>query len=229
MVKISVGVGLALLASSVLTSLLPEVELSQEIKARIHPNLIDLGVAIFSGIAAAYSKSHKELLNNLAGVAIAVALVPPLATAGIGLGRGELYIFEGAFLLFVTNLFGITIAAIMTFKFLGFSNTIKSKKRLLLIFTVLALLSYPLYRSYSDSLQRYRLTKSLLDEQIVINQTPILIETATIENLNNTQIINITIVLKKALNDDERQILKEKIGQRFSSKHEIRINIKYVL
>ena len=79
-----------------------------------------------------------------------MALAPPLAaTAGTGLGRGELYIFEGAFLLFVTNLFAITIAAIMTFQFLGFSNTIKSKKRLLLIFTILALLSYPLYRSYS--------------------------------------------------------------------------------
>ena len=229
MKKIALGVSLTLLASSILTLLLPQMELSHEIKARIHPNLIDLGVAVFSGIAAAYSKSHRELLNNLAGVAIAVALVPPLVTAGIGLGRGELYIFEGAFLLFVTNLFGIMVAAVVTFQFLGFSNTVKSKKRVLLIFTILALLSYPLYRSYTDSLQRFQLTESLLNKQIVINEKPIIIETASVKYQNNKQIINITIVLKKALNDKELQLLKEKLKQRFSSKHETRISIKYLL
>ncbi len=90
MIKISLGVALAVLASSLLTLVLPQVDLSNEIKSRIHPNLIDLGVAVISGIAAAYTKAHKELLNSIAGVAIAVALVPPLAVAGIGIGRGEL-------------------------------------------------------------------------------------------------------------------------------------------
>ncbi len=229
MKKIALGVSLTLLASSILTLLLPQMELSYEIKARIHPNLIDLGVAVLSGIAAAYSKSHRELLNNLAGVAIAVALVPPLATAGIGLGRGELYIFEGAFLLFVTNLFGIMVAAVLTFQFLGFSNTVKSKKRVLLIFTILALLSYPLYRSYTDSLQRFQLTESLLNKQIIINEKPLIIETASVKYQNNKQIINITIVLKKALNNEELQLLKEKLKQRFSSRHETRVSIKYLL
>lgn len=229
MKKIALGVTLTLLASSILTLLLPQTELSHEIKARIHPNLLDLGVAVFSGIAAAYSKSHRELLNNLAGVAIAVALVPPLATAGIGLGRGELYIFEGALLLFVTNLFGITVAAVLTFQFLGFSNTVKSKKRVVLIFTILALLSYPLYRSFTDSLQRFRLTESLLDERIVINEKPVIIETALVEYQNNKRIINITMVLKKALNEEELQRLKEKLNQRFSSEYETRISIKYIL
>lgn len=229
MKKIMFGVTLALLASSVLTVLLPQMDLSNEIKARIYPNLIDLGVAIFSGMAAAYTKSHKQLLNNLAGVAIAVALVPPLATAGIGLGRGEQYVFEGAFLLFLTNLIGITLAATLTFQFLGFSNTVKSKKRLLLIFIILMFLSYPLYRSFYDSLQRYQLTKNLVNEQLVINQKQIVIEAATVEYQNNRQIINITIVLQKALTQEEFRLLKDKIDQRFSSSHETRVSMKYIL
>ncbi|MCU7801536.1 MAG: TIGR00341 family protein, partial [gamma proteobacterium symbiont of Lucinoma myriamae] len=187
LIKMSVGITLAILASSLLTLILPQVELTNEIKARVHPNLIDLGVAIFSGIAAAYTKAHKELLNNLAGVAIAVTLVPPLAVVGIGLGRGEVYVFEGALLLFMSNIIGITLSAIITFQFLGFSNTVKRKKNVLVIFSILILLSYPLYRSYSDSLLTYQLTKNLIDEKIIINEQTILIEHALIEYQNNHQ------------------------------------------
>ncbi len=229
LLKISLGFVLAILASSILTLLLPQFELSNEIKARIHPNLIDLGVAIFSGVAAAYTKAHKELLSSLAGVAIAVALVPPLAVAGIGLGRADLYVFEGALLLFMTNLIGITLAAIISFKFLGFSNAVKSKKNLFLIVLVLLCLSYPLYHTYSESLQLYRLAISLQDKKIVIDNKPVLIERAAIEYVNNRRVINITIALKKSLNNAEMGLLKKYIKQLFFSQYEIRITMKYIL
>ncbi len=228
-IKIALGVSLAVLASSILTLLLPQVDLSNEIKSRIHPNLIDLGVAVVSGIAAAYTKAHKELLNSIAGVAIAVALVPPLAVAGIGLGRGEFYIFEGAFLLFVTNIIGISLSTVLTFQFLGFSNAVKSKKTLGFIMIILALLSYPLYRSYADSLQRYQLTNSLKSERIIINEKVIMIENASIDYQNKMKIINMTIVLKQALNESELQAFKNTIDQRFVSRHQIRITIKFIL
>lgn len=228
-IKIALGVSLVMLASTLLTLLLPQVDLSNEIKSRIHPNLIDLGVAVISGIAAAYTKAHKELLNSIAGVAIAVALVPPLAVAGIGIGRGELYVFEGAFLLFITNLIGITLSTVLTFQFLGFSNTVKSKKSFALIIIILILLSYPLYRSYIDSLQRYQLIKSVQSEEVLINKKKILIENAVIEYQNNMKIINMTIVLKKALNEEELQTLKHKIEQRFASQYQIRISMKFIL
>ena len=229
MMKVAIGVSLALLASTLLTLFIPQVDLTNEIKSRIHPNLIDLGIAVISGIAAAYTKAHKELLSSIAGVAIAVALVPPLAVAGIGIGRGELYVFEGAFLLFVTNLIGITLSTVLTFQFLGFSNTVKSKKSLGLIMVILVLLSYPLYRSYSVSIERYQLIKNLQSEAIIINKKKILIENATIEYQNNMNIINITVVLLQALNDKELQTLKHKIEQRFSSKHQIRLSMKFIL
>ena len=208
---------------------MPQVDLSGEIRARINPNLIDLAIAIFSGIAAAYTKAHKELLNNLAGVAIAVALVPPLASAGIGLGRGESYVFEGALLLFVTNLVGIMVAATLTFQFLGFSNTVKRKKSLTLIVLALLLLSYPLYRTYSDSLHRYYLTRVLANEQLTINNKKILIEKAAIDYQNRQRIINITLVVKQALNEHEMTLLRQAIKQRFTREGQIRISIKYSL
>ena len=227
--KLGLGIALALLASFILTLFMPQVDLSGEIRARINPNLIDLAIAIFSGIAAAYTKAHKELLNNLAGVAIAVALVPPLASAGIGLGRGESYVFEGALLLFVTNLVGIMVAATMTFQFLGFSNTVKRKKSLTLIVLVLVVLSYPLYRTYSASLQSYYLTRVLANEQLTINNKKVLIEKAVIDYQNRQRIINITLVVKQALNEHEMKLLRQVIKQRFTSKGQIRISIKYIL
>ncbi len=227
--KILLGVGLAVLASSLLTLLLPQVELGSEIKSRIHPNLIDLGVAVISGVAAAYTKAHKELLNSIAGVAIAVALVPPLAVAGIGIGRGEMFVFEGAFLLFVTNLIGISLSTVLTFQFLGFSNTVKSKKTFGIIIIILLFLSYPLHRSYTGSLQRYQLIQAIQNEAIIINNKAIIIENASIEYQNNQKIIDITIVTKTPLKGAELKHLKEKINHRFSSDHQIRMSIKYIL
>ncbi len=227
--KLFLGISLALLASFLLTLFMPQMDLSAEIRARIHPNLIDLAIAIFSGVAAAYTKAHKELLSNLAGVAIAVALVPPLACAGIGIGRGEYYVFEGAILLFVTNLVSIMLAATITFQFLGFSSTVKSKKSMSVVVITLLILSYPLYRTYDDSLQRYHLTQALANEQVIINNQSVLIEGASIDYKHNQRIINITIVLRERLKYQDLQLLRQKIKQRFGSKDQLRITVKYLL
>ena len=74
--------------------------------------------------------TRKQLSNSIAGVAIAVALVPPLCVSGIGLTLGSEMvavfgggtvagltnqIAEGSFLLFLANLIGITVASIVAF------------------------------------------------------------------------------------------------------------------
>ena len=61
-----------------------------EILSRTSPTLLDLGVAMAAGAAAAFSYTRKSIINSIAGVAIAVALVPPLAVTGIGLAYGRL-------------------------------------------------------------------------------------------------------------------------------------------
>ena len=58
-----------------------------EILARSQPNLIDLGIALAAGVAGAYVTIRKEASSALPGVGIAVALVPPLATAGTVRGQ----------------------------------------------------------------------------------------------------------------------------------------------
>jgi len=229
LIKIFWGIVVALSASSFMALLLPQMELTGELKARINPTLLDLGVAIFSGVAAAYSKSHKSLRESLAGVAIAVALVPPLATAGIGLGRGEFYVFYGAFLLFFTNLVGISLAATISFQFLGFSNAVKSKKSLLAVSMVLAIVSYPLYLSYTEILDKYQLNTLLVQNRYLVDDKYIIIKRANILHKEDVDVIRLKILVRESLNRKELEMLKKKIQQRAKRKIYLQIETEYIL
>ncbi len=81
--------------------------ITNEILSRTTPNFIDLMIALFGGIAGAYSLVYKKLATAVVGVAIATALVPPLCAATILLVRGNYVLARGAFLLTFTNIIGI--------------------------------------------------------------------------------------------------------------------------
>jgi len=94
---------------------------THEILSRVRPGLLDLGVALVSGAAGAYAICRKDVSASLAGVAIAAALVPPLAVVGIGISLGRWDITFGALLLFLTNFIAIASAAGLLFLLLGFA------------------------------------------------------------------------------------------------------------
>jgi uncharacterized hydrophobic protein (TIGR00271 family) len=98
-----------------------------QILARTSPDLRDLGIALFAGAAGAYGYFRSEYSSVLAGVAIAVALVPPLCTCGLMLEESRFILAKGGFLLFFTNLVGIVFAAILTFFILGMKHS-KNRK-----------------------------------------------------------------------------------------------------
>jgi uncharacterized hydrophobic protein (TIGR00271 family) len=111
---------LAVIVAVLLTLLIPEREFTVEIALRIRPILLDLGVALASGAAGAYALCRKDVSASLPGVAIAAALVPPLATIGIGLARLDGQVALGSLLLFITNLVAITGTGGLVFLWLGF-------------------------------------------------------------------------------------------------------------
>jgi uncharacterized hydrophobic protein (TIGR00271 family) len=81
-----------------------------EMWARGSPSILDLLVAFVSGLAAAYAMGRPNLLSALPGVAIAAALVPPIATSGMALALGEYGLAAGALMLFLTNIVAIVLA-----------------------------------------------------------------------------------------------------------------------
>lgn len=110
-----IGSLLVLAVSSTLAALVPGIELNSEIRGRINPNLYDILIAIASGLIGAYAYANPRISPSIAGVAIAVALMPPLCTIGIGLGLGKGTVATGALLLYLSNLLGISLAASFVF------------------------------------------------------------------------------------------------------------------
>ena len=125
------GIVLAIIIGVLMTLISPISETTSEIIARTSPNILDLIVALLSGMAAGYAVSRKEVSSALPGVAIAAALVPPLCVVGYGFGIANLQIALGALLLFTTNLITIILAATFIFLALGISPSHSERKELL--------------------------------------------------------------------------------------------------
>ncbi len=106
-----------------LRNLTAAAELPPEILGRTQPSLVDLGVAVAAGVAAGYVLTHPRASSSLVGVAVAVALVPPLATVGITFQVGTTDEAEGALLLFATNLVAIVLSAIVVLVVSGYVPT----------------------------------------------------------------------------------------------------------
>jgi uncharacterized hydrophobic protein (TIGR00271 family) len=112
-------VGLAIVLSSFISSLVIGFSTNPEITTRVSPNLIALLVALASGAAGAFAVSREDVSNTLPGVAISISLVPPLSVVGISLAKAQLFDAGGAMLLFLTNFLAIILAGGAVFWFSG--------------------------------------------------------------------------------------------------------------
>ncbi|WP_338441696.1 DUF389 domain-containing protein [Synechococcus elongatus IITB4] len=163
-----VAIVVAITLSWFLGRLVALPEYGSEVLARTNPNLLDLGVAVVAGSVAAYASVKHNLSDAIAGTGIAVALMPPLATVGLTLAQGDWQASGGAMLLFLTNVVGIILAAIVTFKLMGVTRQ-KTSRGLYLSLFLTSLLSIPLGLSFWESLQNARLQRDLRD--ILLTET----------------------------------------------------------
>ncbi|MCJ8167887.1 DUF389 domain-containing protein [Atopomonas sediminilitoris] len=177
---IAIGVALAMGTSALVALMIPVERITPEIAGRLQPNLLDLGVAIASGIAGAYANVREDVAKSVSGVAIAVALVPPLCVSGIGLGWMDWYVISGAMLLFLTNLVGISLAAALTFLFLGYAPLVRAKRGLTVSLMLLVLVSIPLTISFVDMARHWQIEKLVVGQTFIIQGKEI--------NLSNLQV-----------------------------------------
>ena len=121
MVNLGVMIGLSLLTSFLFFLIPLFQEATPEILARTRPDVRDVFIALAGGLALIVAISRPSpQTNTVAGVAIATALMPPLCTAGYGLGTGNLKFFFGAMFLFTINTIFIALATFLIVKYLRF-------------------------------------------------------------------------------------------------------------
>jgi uncharacterized hydrophobic protein (TIGR00271 family) len=120
---VTFGILGVIVLAMLLTFFIPDSMISfptnSQITSRVSPGLLDLMIALAAGAAGAYAIGRQEIADSLAGVAIAISLVPPLSVVGISLAKGEWVDCGGAFLLFLTNFFAILLAGAIVFRLMG--------------------------------------------------------------------------------------------------------------
>jgi uncharacterized hydrophobic protein (TIGR00271 family) len=93
---------------------------NEEVISRTAPSLLDLGIAVAAGAAGAFAVNRADVSEVLPGVAVAIALVPPLSVTGLTLFAGSFEQALGAALLFITNLIAIVAMASIVFVLTGY-------------------------------------------------------------------------------------------------------------
>lgn len=149
---LAAGLALALAVSVVIVSVSPLQSETPEILARSQPNLFDLLVAVFSGLAGGYAVIKRKG-EAIVGVAIATALMPPLAVVGYGLATFKMHIALGSFLLFMTNLLAIALSVALLARWYRFTisnSPVYLVWQSLLTLLIFAALSVPLGMALLD-------------------------------------------------------------------------------
>ena len=176
------GVIAAVALSALLAWISPIQQITSEIASRTRPTLLDLAVAFFSALAGAYAMI-KGRSGTIVGVAIAVALMPPLAVVGFGVATWDWSVFGGALMLFTTNLVTIAAAAAAMARLYGFRTTLSKKRgwvQSVVILTAIFLLAIPLTISLRDIAWEASATRSInqalereFDPRTQVDQTAI--------------------------------------------------------
>ena len=144
LINLGVMIGLSLFASFMFFYFFPLSEDTSELLGRTKPDIRDVLIAFFGGLALMVAKTKKRTIASVVfGVAIATALMPPLCTAGYGLAKGNFPYFFGAMYLFTINTIFIALAGFVVLKMLRFpmhkyANS-RTRKRYATIATVLGI------------------------------------------------------------------------------------------
>jgi uncharacterized hydrophobic protein (TIGR00271 family) len=184
--QFSLAVIISLLISALYFLLTPLGNPTSEILARTEPTLLDVGVAIFGGLAGIIAGSRKGIATAIPGVAIATALMPPICTAGFGLSTSDPKIFFGAFYLFFINSMFISIS----------------------VFLVVRYLKFP-YKEYLDPKKKTRMRKWVAIIVIVLTIPSLIIFYTIIKETKETN--NIKRFLKDNIQTENRDVVNWRI------------------
>ena len=144
LINLATMISLSLITAFLFFWLFPLSEDTSELLGRVKPDIRDVLIAFFGGLALIIARTKRGTIASVIfGVAIATALMPPLCTAGYGLAKGKLDYFLGAMYLFTINTIFIAMATfivlkVLRFPMLKYANSAK-RRRISRFATILAI------------------------------------------------------------------------------------------
>ena len=124
----AIGLGLAIVSATAFALLvryanvippLADVTSVSQIRERVAPDFLSLVVALGAGAAGVVSLTS-GVSTALVGVMIAVALIPPAATVGIGIAWGQPLVSLGSIVLLLVNVLSINLAVLVGLWYQGY-------------------------------------------------------------------------------------------------------------
>ncbi len=217
---LAIGVAWGLACGIVLAWIMPLEIPTAEMRVRMSPTLLDLLVAVISGIAGAYAHAKENIAKGLAGVAIAVALVPPLSVAGIGLGWADWNMAGGALLLLITNLVGIALAGSATFLVLGFAPFKRARAGLGVTLAIMLVISAPLYIAFTHLVEKDQILEQIRAQvpagQVDLSGLAVSVSSIQV-TLGDPHLVRVVLSSPERLDkthvDELKNLISERIGQ----------------
>lgn len=227
------GVFWAVIISAILAFFIPIPGFSEEIISRTKPSLFDIVVAIASGTVGAYGYANKKISNTLVGIAIAVALMPPLCTIGISLGSMRWDMAVGATALFLINLISISLAGAVIFFLMKIHPQNEEKddvirraaSQIFLSIILLTAIAIPvglfMYEGFMLSNIKNDLNKMILSD---INESEIL-SLSSKKLSNGNFLIHVTVITGNKPDYDKLKQIRSDIMKNFDKIDQIKFTI----
>ncbi len=212
------GSVMAILLCALIVFFSPIQTITPEIAARTRPNLFDLLVAFFSALAGAYAMIRGRE-GTIVGVAIATALMPPLAVVGYGAATLNWTVFSGALLLYVTNLLAIAITALGMARLYGFKTALSERNTLfqnVAVAAVVVALAIPLFISLQNIAWETNAQRIVRNELQDAFGPSARIDQFEIDFANRPLVIDATVLTPRLQDDADAEIsaaLERRLGQ----------------
>lgn len=235
--KVTLSVAVTLVVAAIATYLSPLHDVTGEILSRTRPNLFDLVIAFFAGIAGAIAIcTKKNYITIVPGVAIATAVIPPLSVAGFGIGTWNFSVAGGGFFLFFTNFVAIIFATAIIFYLYGFKpgistelGTAQLKKRIAILTLSLVIIAMPLIYTLHVSVAEVRLRGNIqfaLKQEFDVERRSHLATFGYIEREGDALEISAIVNTVDYLREAEVKRIEEKIARYL--KRDIILNVEQV-
>lgn len=222
------GVALTIGTAILLAYFIGLKTLGSEVLGRTRPTLIDLGIAVAAGSVGAFAKSRKGVADALPGVAIAVALVPPLSVIGVGIAVGSQSVSTGASLLFLTNLIGIIFSGALVFLWQRYGSLSKAGGGLAVSILMLALLGFPLGLSLQNLIIKEQIRRSvdklIRRETITFSSTDI--RALNIQPKRNVLLVDLEVAAPlDSISAKQVSLVREFLEQQLQRRVELKVQV----
>ncbi|MEB3245459.1 MAG: DUF389 domain-containing protein [Vampirovibrionales bacterium] len=231
MLKILAAVFISIALSALLGTMVGLTEFGAEVMNRTHPTLLDLGVALVAGTISGYTAVNTTISDVIAGIAISVALMPPLCTIGLCLSQGMTTEALGASNLFLTNLVGIFMACMCVFVLLGFFKRGNIRKSFLWSGALIFILAIPLSMSLFSMLAKARVEKALkriLTHRTITFSRDVELLKTRMQWQSKPPVLTITAMVNKAITANELRLVEAFMAREMGYPVKIRLNMLVV-